>query len=330
MIIVIDVNGIFDIKQHKINSPHFVFSSFRTMHFLPLLLSFPCIYASTSGGGHNSASPASPAPTNDLGLTFGHTVNKRDQHITVYFDIGNLTLKEYRYYYFDFRPFGSYGRSEYLPRQRLIDSHNSLRIVGLHDGDYISCVTFIDEYGTVFKPRFACYEFTLGEKTVGAHHGSTSGYLAPLLFAFAFVLHVLIAVVHHIKAKKYAHKLLYRFMNVSRRSNLKRIYIQDSLKELDHPHLSASIQRRLSRVTIDANEDSEFERERSYSGHNAVDELPLYTIPYHNGRTMDVIPEHEHSNTLDSVSSMRHLIDTAPWNRRTNRSASSSIRRMSP
>ncbi|UJR15480.1 hypothetical protein I4U23_002423 [Adineta vaga] len=311
------------------------FLRFNLLLFLLLLLNISYIYANIGGGGgHSLIIPASPLPTNDLGLTFGHQVNKRDHHITLYFDVANSTLKEYRYYFFDFRPFGSHDRSEYLPRQRLLDLHNSLRIVGLHEGDYVACVTFIDEYETIFKPRYACYEFTLGEKTVGSHHGGKSGYLAPLLLAFAFVLHVFIAIVHHIKAKNYAHKLLHRFIDVSRKGHLRRIDIHDSLRELDHPHLSASIQRRLSRVTIDASEGNELDPERNYHMNDTNDELPLYTISHHNGRLnsngMNVIPENEHSNTLDSVTSMRHLIDAAPWMKRTNRSTTSSFRRINP
>ncbi|CAF1581322.1 unnamed protein product, partial [Adineta steineri] len=32
-----------------------------------------------------------------------------------------------------------------------------------------------------------------------------------------------------------------------------------------------------------------------------------------NSHTMQVIPEYEQSNTLDSVSSVRHLLDSSPW-----------------
>ena len=305
------------------------------MYFLSihlLFLSLPSIFTSTSGGGHsassNSESP--PLPTNPLGLTFGHTFNKRDNTVIVYFDLSNSTLKDYRYYYYDFRPFGTYsGQSEFLPRQRLLDTHNSLRILGLHEGDYVACLSFIDEYETIFKPRYACYEFTLGEKTVGSHHGGSSGYLAPLLLAFAFAIHVFIAVVHHIKAKNYAHKLLHRFISVTPKSARRKVIVDQSLREvnreLDHPHVPASVQRRLSRVAIDANEI-----ESNHGGFFlSDDELPLYTLPHH-GRTtstsaMEAIPE----NVLDSVSSMRHLIDSAPWIKRPNQSGASSIRRKS-
>ena len=121
--------------------------------------------------------------TNDLGLTFGHISDKRKDMVTIYFDISNSTFDEYRYYYYEFRPFASQDHVEYFPRQRLIDTHNSLHIFGLHEADYVSCISFIDEYENVLKPRYACYEFTLGEKTVGSHHGGTSGHLAPLLLA---------------------------------------------------------------------------------------------------------------------------------------------------
>jgi hypothetical protein len=286
-------------------------------------------------GGHDTTIPTSPLPMNDLGLTFGHKVNKRDNIVTIYFDISNSTLKEYRYYYYDFRQFGSYSHNEFLPRQRLLDTHNSLRVVGLHDNDYVSCLTFVDEYETTFKPRYACYEFTLGEKTVGSHHGSKSGYLAPLLFAVAFILHVFIAIVHHIKAKNYAHKLLHRFIDVTPKSTKRRINIDRSLKELDreldHPHLPASVQRRLSRVTIDANYENESNHGGNFLIDNPNDELPLYILPHHSRRvsltTMQAIPEYENSNTMASVSSMKHLIDSAPWIKRPNRSVSSSMRR---
>jgi hypothetical protein len=308
------------------------------MYFLLLNLLFqniPSIYADT-GGGNNAIIPTSP--TNDLGLTFGHNVNKRDNYVTVYFDLSNSTLKEYRYYYYDFRSFGSQGRSEFLPRQRLLDTHNSLRVIGLHDDDYVACLTFVDEYETIFKPRYACYEFTLGEKTVGSHHGSKSGYLAPLLLAFAFILHVFIAIVHHIKAKNYPHKLLHRFMDVKPKSNKRRININQTLqaldRELDHPHVPASVQRRLSRVSIEVNNENESNHGGNFLVNDPNDELPLYTLPYHSRRvsinTMQAIPEYENSNTMDSVTSMRHLIESAPWIKRANRSASSSTRRKGP
>ncbi|CAF3623883.1 unnamed protein product [Adineta steineri] len=304
------------------------------MHFLLLnllLLYISYIYGDSSGGGggHNANMPISTFPINDLGLIFGHKVNKQDNVVTIYFDVSNSTLKEYRYYYFDFRPFGTFSsNSEYLPRQRLIDIHNSLRIVGLHDGDYVTCLTFVDEYETISKPRYACYEFTLGEKTVGSHHGSKSGYLAPLLIAFAFVLHVFIAIVHHIKAKNYAQKLLHRFIDVSPKSNKRRININHTLKELDreldHTHVSASVQRRLSRVAIDVDDNNEFNHGGNYLADDRNDEIPLYTLTHHNGRlnshTMQVIPEYEQSNTLDSVSSVRHLLDSSPWLTNGNRS----------
>ncbi len=300
--------------------------------FLPILL----IYADTGGGGHGTSISESPPSTNELGLTFGHKVNKRENFVIIYFDISNSTLKEYRYYYYDFRTFGLHiSSSEFLPRQRLFDTHNSLRIIGLHEDDYVACLSFIDEYEKIFKPRYACYEFTLGEKIVGSHHRGSSGYLAPLLFAVAFILHVFIAIVHHIKEKNYAHKLLHRFINVTPKSARRRINVNHSLqelgKELDHPHLPASVQRRLSRVTIDVDDENEFNHGGKFLVDNRNDELPLYTLPYHSRRgslnTMQAIPEYDNSNTLASVSSMRHLIDSAPWIKRPNRSVTSSIRR---
>jgi hypothetical protein len=298
-----------------------------------LIFLYTQLINANTGGGQNTIN-SEPLPTNDLGLTFDHQVNQRDNIVIIYFNITNATLKEYRYYYYDFRPFGSHSRSEYLPRQRLIDTHNSLRILGLHDGDYVICISFVNEYQAVLKARYACYEFTLGEKIVGSHHAGSSGYLAPLLFALAFILHVFIAIVHHIKAKNYAHRLLHRFIDVAPKSNKRKLNVNQSLrelgKELDHPHLPASVQRRLSRVTIDPNYDYET---HNNEGFLTNDELPLYTLPHHSRRvsmaTMEMIPEHVNATTLDSVSSMKHLIDSAPWIRRANRSISSSIRRKS-
>ncbi|CAF0965204.1 unnamed protein product [Adineta steineri] len=191
----------------------------------------------------------------DLGLTFGHTWDKGNDIVTIYFDLSNSTFNEYRYYYYEFRRFTSQDQTEYFPRQRLVDTHNSLHIFGLHEDDYVACISFIDEYENVFKPRFTCYEFTLGEKISGSHHRGSSGYLAPLLLAFAFVIHVFIAIVHHIKSKKYGQKILERFIDVDHKLTKKIIDVKHSLKELDHPYVSTSVQRRLSRVSIDANEN---------------------------------------------------------------------------
>jgi hypothetical protein len=279
------------------------------------------------------ANPNSPVPvvtaSNELGLTFSHQVNRRENTVTIHFNVNNDTIVAYRHYYFDFHSFGQLHQNEYLSRQRLIDFDNHLRIVGLHDGDYVSCLTFVDEYELVFKPRYACYEFTLGEKTVGSHHGSRSGYLVPLLSVVAFILHVFIAIVHHIKAKNYAHRLLSRFIDVRPRSARQRLDVEHSLKQLDHPHRSASVQRRLSRVSIDPNDDNT-------QHHDEVlridDQLPLYVLPHHSRRVssatavMQVIPEHGQSNAMDSVSSMKHLIESTPWIKRISRSRSSSIR----
>ncbi|CAF1585624.1 unnamed protein product [Rotaria sp. Silwood1] len=229
---------------------------------------------------------------NELDLSFGHIWNQRDDMLIIYFNISNITFQEYRYYYYDFRPFAIHNSTEYFPRQRLIDTQNSLRIIGLHEGDYVSCVSFIDEYENILKPRYACYEFTLGEKTVGSHHASWSGHLAPLLLAVAFVIHVFIAVVHHIKAKNYAQKLLQRFINVNPKSTRRIINVKRSLKQLDHPHISASVQRRLSRVTIDATEDDRHD----FSMNTTDENIPIYVLPHHNRRVslgvMQTIREH--------------------------------------
>ncbi|CAF1118752.1 unnamed protein product [Rotaria sordida] len=229
---------------------------------------------------------------NELGLNFDHIWSKRDDTLIIYFNISNSTFKEYHYYYYDFRPFASQNLTEYFPRQRLIDTQNSLRIIGLHEGDYVSCVSFIDEYENIFKPRYACYEFTIGEKTVGSHHAGWSGRLAPLLLAVAFVIHVFIAVVHHIKAKNYAQKLLQRFIDVNPKGTRRIINVKHSLKQLDHPHVSASVQRRLSRVTIDANGDER----NNFLTNTTDDDIPIYVLPQHNRRVslgvMQTIREH--------------------------------------
>jgi len=194
--------------------------------------------------------------TNDADISFGHDWIKRDNTVSIYFDVSNATLNEYRYYFFDFRPFASPHHVEYFARQRLIDTHNVLNIIGLHENDYVSCISLIDEYENVVKPRSTCYEFTLGEKIIGSHHGGSSGYLAPLLFALAFILHVFIAIVHHIKAKHYGHKLLERFIDVNPKVSKQNLMVKHSLKQLDQPFVSTSVHRRLSRVTIDTDENN--------------------------------------------------------------------------
>ena len=296
-------------------------------HLLGLSLLFLHLYPFVTSSTSNTPGPSPDlVPSNDLGLIFSHQLIKRENLVIIHFDVNNSTLSAYRYYYFDLRSFGYPTRSDYLPRQRLIDTRNALRVVGLHEGDYVSCLTFVDEYETIVKPRYACYEFTLGEKTIGSHHGSRSGYLVPLLCAVAFILHVFIAVVHHIKAKNYAQKLLHRFTDVTRKSNRTqtRIDVEESLRQLDHPHLSASVQRRLSRVSIDPEMSSH--HNDSFMDDTGDDELPVYILPSHHSRrvsvgtVMETIPENDQSKALDSLSSMRHLIDSTPWMRRNSRS----------
>lgn len=265
--------------------------------------------------------PVKPLP-NDLGLVFNHHVNKRENTVVISFEVSNTTLTTYRYYYFDFRAFGDPSRTQYFPQQRLVDRENSLKILGLHEGDYVACLTFVDEYEKKTKPRYACYEFTLGEKIIGSHHGNRSGYLVPLLCVVAFILQVFIAVVHHIKAKNYAHKLLSRFIDVAPKSNRRKKIVQDSLKELDHHHPSASVQRRLSRVSVDAIEEN---RSHHNEGFLASDELPLYTLPHHSRRVSlanAMATIHEHGT--DTISSRRQLIEATPVLKRNPRGPSSS------
>ncbi|UJR31374.1 hypothetical protein I4U23_018868 [Adineta vaga] len=231
--------------------------------------------------------------SDNLDLNFGHTRDARTGKVSVYFDISNSTFGEYRYYYFDFRPFASPDHIEHLPKQRLVDTHNSLSLIGLHEDDYVTCISFIDEYGNEYKPRSTCYEFTLGEKIVGSHHGGSSGYLAPLLLAFAFVIHVFIAVVHHLKTKNYAHRLLERFIDVNPKTVKHIAAMKQSLKRLDQPYVSASVQRRLSRVSFSTNENSSNDLLRKLT----IDDLPVYNIPHHQNRkptlgTMQTIAEH--------------------------------------
>ncbi|CAF3517245.1 unnamed protein product [Rotaria sp. Silwood1] len=311
------------------------------MHFLLLVLLFltiPSIYGNTKSEPSKTNSESHVPPSNELGLTFGHTESKRDNVVIIYFDILNSTLKEYRFYYFNLRPFGTFSGNEYLPRQRFLDTHNSLRIIGLHEGDYVSCLSFIDEYETIFNPRYACYEFTLGEKIVGTHQGGKSNYLAPLLFVVAFVLHIFIAIIHYIKSKNYAQKLLHRFIDVTSKSSKRKVNLNRSLreldKELDHPHIPASVQRRLSRVTIEASNENESSHRENSLVDDPQDELPLYILPHHSRRvslvTMQAIPEDRNTDTMDSALSVRHLIDSTPWIRRASRTVHSSLTRKHP
>lgn len=308
------------------------------MHFIRIIFIFLSISLidGTSNGEHSQSGSESPTiPTNELGLAFGHKLLKRSNAVLIYFDIANTTLKEYRHYYFNFRPFGSFSGDEYLPRQRLIDTHNSLQIVGLHEGDYVVCLSFMDEYEAIFNPRYACYEFTLGEKVVGSHHGNKSGYLVPSLIVVAFILHILISTIHYIKSKNYAQKLLHRFIDVTSKSHRGKLShdlsLKDLDKELDHPHIPAYAQRRLSRVTIDVTNDNELSH-RDLTLLND-DELPVYTLPHHSRRvslvTMQTIPEDRNTDKIDSALSVKHLLDATPWSRRANRSNSSSLRRKS-
>lgn len=230
----------------------------------------------------------------DLDLTFGHIEDKRLMKVTIYFDVSNSSFNDYRYYYFDFRPFASPEHIEYLPKQRLVDTHNSLNLLGLHENDYVACISFIDEYGNVYQPRSTCYEFTIGEKTVGSHHGGSSGYLAPLLLAFAFVIHVFIAIVHHLKRKDYAHTLLKRFITVNPTTAKNIHVVEQSLKQLDQPHVPASVQRRLSRVSISTHDLNS----SNLLNKLPIEALPVYTIPHRNRRstlgTMKTITEHNY------------------------------------
>lgn len=230
--------------------------------------------------------------TEELDLTIGHTWDERENTVTIFFNTSNSSLTDYRYYFFDLRPFASHTYPESYPRQRLLDTFNALHIIGLHEDDYVSCISLIDEYGNVFKPRSTCHEFTLGAKSIGSHHGGSTGYLAPLLFAVAFVIHVFIAVVHHVKTKNYAGKLFHRFIDVDVKSMKAIQHIRESLKELDRSRPSASVQRRLSRVSVDVDETSEqnFPRRKS-SGENSVYILPTRVRQISSG-VMQTIPEH--------------------------------------
>lgn len=216
----------------------------------------------------------------ELDLDLGHTWNERQNLVTIFFNISNSSFEDYRYYYFDLHSFASHDRPEFYPRQRLLDTYNALHIRGLHENDYIACVSFVDEYENVFKPRFACHEFTLGEKSIGSHHGGSTGYLAPLLGAVAFVIHVFIAVVHRIKTRNYAGNLFHRFVDVNPKSAKAFIHIRESLRQLDHHRISNSVQRRLSRVSVDVDETNGRNVFRSKS----LDENSAYVIPTHNRR----------------------------------------------
>lgn len=230
-------------------------------------------------------------PDEDVEVTFEHLWDRREDRLTITFEASNVTLEHFRYYYFDFRPFADGKHLENFPRQRLIDQRNSLNLLGLHENDYVSCVTFIDEFNNVYKPRHSCYEFTLGEKTVGSHHRGSSGYLSPLLVAVVFVIHVFIAVVHHIKKQQYAQRLLQRFIAVNSKDGKRHVHIKHSLKQLDQSRPSISIQRRLSRVSIDATASP------TADPNETPTDLPsVYTIPRrkstHAGY-MKTIPENQ-------------------------------------
>ncbi|CAF0801385.1 unnamed protein product, partial [Didymodactylos carnosus] len=246
-------------------------------------------------------------------------------------EVDDWVLQAYRYYYYSIRLFGT-THSEYLPRQRLTESHNSLRLVRLEDGDYVICLTFVDNFETLFKPRYGCYDITKGEKTIGLHHGSKTGYLVPLLVLVALVLHIIIAVVHHIKAKNYAQKLLQRFIDTNparaRAKSIKEL-TKDLDRNMEHAiHLPTAVQRRLSRVADVEN-----------SGQHNVgfvdeDQIPTYSL-LNNGYarrpskvsnnhrmftprlSLETVPEH-----VESVKSMKHLFESVPWLRRASRVSS--------
>lgn len=265
--------------------------------------------------------------TNELGLKFSHEIDQRQDLIEISFEIRPSSLEDFRFYYFDLRSFGRpISQNDGLPRQRLTEARNSLKIFGLHEDDYVLCLTLIDQYENVFKPRYSCYEFTLGEKTIGSHHGNQSGYLVPSLVAVAFILHFIIAVIHHIKKKNYAQKLLKRFIDVRPRSNRRKFVIENSLKQLDQPHLSASVQRRLSRVSIDAHSDTNSHHNESYVNNDSTDDLPLYTLPHPHVRRvsstnpMETILEHRFSDAQDRFSSVQQLIESSPAAKRHQRS----------
>jgi hypothetical protein len=221
------------------------------------------------------------SPDDELEIRLGHFLDQRENRITIYFDISNSTFENFRWYFFDFRPFAQREHIEYFFRQRLIETRNSLTIEGLHENDYVSCVSFVDEFNNVYKPRFACYEFTLGEKLVGSHHRGSSGYLSPLLVAVVFVIHVFIAVVHHIKAKRYAQRILQRFIDVNPKSGKRQIHPKTSLKQLDQNRPSISIRRRLSRVAVDVH-PTEVSSTSYANAHRKASVAFMKTIPEQN------------------------------------------------
>lgn len=224
-------------------------------------------------------------------ISFGHLWSKGDDKLTVYFNITNSTFGEYRYYYFDLRPFAAYDSIERFPRQRLIDTQNSLSIIGIHENDYVSCVSFVDDYENAYRPRDSCYEFTIGEKSVGSHHAAKSGYLAPLLLAVAFVIHVIIVIVHYLKSQNYAQRLLQRFIDVNPKPSRTIINVKKSLKQLDHQRPSASVQRRLSRVSVDVTNTERHSIPSQYS----EDDSPIYVLPRNRKVSVNLmkpIPEH--------------------------------------
>ncbi|CAF0856094.1 unnamed protein product [Didymodactylos carnosus] len=283
----------------------------------------------SSGGGHLSSGTL--GFTNEMSLQFSHHSALRGNYIDIIFKVDDWVLQEYRYYYYSIRLFGT-TNSEYLPRQRLNESQNLLRLLRLEDGDYVICLTFVDNFETLFKPRYGCYDLTKGEKTIGSHHGSKTGYLVPLLVLVVFVLQVIIAVLHHIKAKNYAQKLLNRFIDTGS-DNLHSKSIKDLTKHLDKnlvqvTRLPVSVQRRLSRVAdVDSVQHSlGFVNEYEPPTHSTImgNGYTRQTSKLSNNHrrlssrcSLETVPEH-----VESVESMKHLFDSAPWLRRASKRSS--------
>ncbi|CAF5125523.1 unnamed protein product, partial [Rotaria socialis] len=67
--------------------------------------------------------------------------------------------------------------------------------------------------------------------------------------------------------------------------------IKSSLKKLDHPRVSVSVQRRLSRVSVDVGVDERY----SIATQSSTDDTPIYVLPHHNRKVslglMKTIPE---------------------------------------
>ena len=271
---------------------------------------------------------------NELGLTFGHHVHECDNTVTIYFDVSNSTLNKYQYYYFDFHSFGSLNSSVLLPRQRLLETHNSLQIIGLQRDNYISCLSFIDKYETLFEPRYGCHEFVLNDITTNFQDESQLNYLVPLLFSVAFILHVIIVVCDYIKSKNYQEKIFNRFIQLKSRSTERKLNFIQSLRalsiEFNHPYIPTAVQHRLSHVSIDVDNERESNCLANSANTDPNYELSFSPISHHSKTTtfmnIQVVPKDDSINAIKSTSFIKTSLHSNPLTKHVNQRTSSSSR----